>query len=703
MSEPATRSRTGQLRRELRLSLVKVGVLLGVAAVLLLVVLPRMGGEYGTSPLLDSRTVVWLVMELHLMFAAFVLGVPLFAMIVEIVGAATKDERYDRLAHEFTRLLALAFTTTALLGVIGLAALVLLYPRFLTYLGRIFSPTFLPYAGLILADAVLLVIYYFAWDSMKGRLKWLHIGVGALLNLAGTLLMFIANAWTTFMMTPAGVTEQGALLSLSQAIQNPLWWPINIHRLIANVAFGGAIAAAYAGIRFLTAKSDQERVHYDWMGYVGNFIALWALIPLPFAGYWLGREIYAYSAQMGTSLMGGAFSWLFIIQAVLIGALFITANYYMWLGLGRIPGGDRYYKYILAMEALVFLSMAVWMTPHTLVASLAEARRMGGAHHPLLGVFGVMSAKNTAVNLVILTTFVSFVLYRRANKERARTQPAGGMSAPVFLATLSLFPILFCGVNGFVGAGAKAEKRLPELQREVEVLRADLLGEHRTMEAAVLGTDEKMAVVLERLRELDRKEAELKQVGETPGIHHAAGFRVIALIFTSFLGLALLDMFVLRGRIGGLLQWAILAIAAGIVLFFGVKGYFVEADVRIGYSVYQVMAVLFAMIVVTALDLFLFLGARSLGHVQWGKMPRRSQYALVLLATVFTLTIGLMGFVRSGIRNTWHVYGVIRDTSAQAYTPTMGYGATVITAATLIFFAILFLIFWLGMRKREAV
>jgi len=684
-------------------SLVKVGVLLGVAAVLVLVVLPKLRGDYGASPLLDSRTVVWFVMELHLMFAAFVLGVPIFATIIEVVGAATKDDRYDRLAWEFTRLLALAFTTTAVLGVLGLAALVVLYPKFMTYLGKIFSPTYLPYAAAIVADAILLVIYYYAWDAMKGRRKWLHIGVGALLNIVGTALMCIANAWTTFMMSPAGVTEAGGLVSLSQAVRNPLWWPMNIHRLIANVAFGGGIAAAYAAIRFLAAKSHEERAHYDWMGYVGNFVAMWALIPLPFAGYWLGRELYAFSAQMGTSLMGGVFSWLFIIQAVLIGALFITANYYMWLGLGRIPGGQRYYRYIPGMEVLILLSVAVWMTPHTLVASLAEARRMGGAFHPLLGVFGVMSAKNTVVNLVILTTFLSFVLYRRANKERLPLRPAGGMSAPVFIAALSLFPILFCGVTGFLGEGAKAEIRLPGLQREVETIRARLLGKSQTMEQAVLGTSENMVVILEQLRELNRKEAELEKARQTPGIHHAAGFRVIAIVFAALLGLALLDMFVVRGRIGGLLQWSILATAAGIVVFFGVKGYFVEADVRIGYSVYQVMAVLFAMIVVTALDLFLFFGARSLGTVEWGKMPRRSQYALVLLAVVFTFTIGLMGFVRSGIRDTWHVYGVVRDTSPQAFTPTMGYAAFVITAATLIFFALLFVVFWFGMRKRENV
>ena len=129
------------VRRQLWFSLAKVGILLGLAAVLLLAVLPHVGGEYGASPLLDSRTVVWLVMELHLMFAAFVLGIPIFAMIVEIVGAATGDERYDRLAREFTRLLALAFTATAVLGVLGLAALTLLYPKVMIYLGKIFSPT----------------------------------------------------------------------------------------------------------------------------------------------------------------------------------------------------------------------------------------------------------------------------------------------------------------------------------------------------------------------------------------------------------------------------------------------------------------------------------------------------------------------------------------------------------------------------------
>ena len=41
---------------------------------------------------------------------------------------------------------------------------------------------------------------------------------------------------------------------------------------------------------------------------------------------------------------------------------------------------------------------------------------MGGTAHPILGFLGVMSAKNTAVNILILTTFMSFLLYRRTGK-----------------------------------------------------------------------------------------------------------------------------------------------------------------------------------------------------------------------------------------------------------------------------------------------
>jgi hypothetical protein len=69
------------------------------------------------------------------------------------------------------------------------------------------------------------------------------------------------------------------------------------------------------------------------------------------------------------------------------------------------------------MLVILLVCLGVWMTPHSLVASLEEARKMGGTHHPLLGVFGVMSAKMTVANLMILVTFMSFIMYWRAGKQ----------------------------------------------------------------------------------------------------------------------------------------------------------------------------------------------------------------------------------------------------------------------------------------------
>src|SRR5216117_3148294 len=74
------------------------------------------------------------------------------------------------------------------------------------------------------------------------------------------------------------------------------------------------------------------------------------------------------------------------------------------------------------------------------------------------------------------------------------------------------------------------------------------------------------------------------------------------------------------------------------------RGYFVEAIVRIGFSVYQVLAVLSCIVFVTVIDILMARGAQSLGAIRWGKMPPRSQYALFILAVTFTWLMGLMGF-----------------------------------------------------------
>ncbi len=532
--------------------------------------------EYGDFPIIGSRAAIWIAAQLHLFFAAFVLGVPMFAVVAEAIGIFSSDDRYDKLAKEFTRLLLVSYSATAIWGAILVFGLITLYPGLWGYLSEIFAPSMWVYVGIFFFESFTLYLYYYGWDRWKkGRAKWGHWGLGILLNLWGTAVMLIANSWLTYMMSPpAEVTPDTApgMVQFWSAFANATWMPINIHRLIANVVFGGAIVGAYAAFRFLSAKTDEERAHYDWMGYIGNFIAISALIVLPFAGYWLGREIYEFNQQMGTTMMGGFMSWLWVVQAFLIAVLFLAGNYYLWIGMGRIPGAERFMPYTKWMLLVLLIGAAVWATPRNMIANRAEITAMGGQFHPFLGVLGVMSAKNTAVNFMILTTFLSFLLYRRANKK----------------------------------AVVSWEKR------------------------------------------------------------------------------------------GTTIQGALFVTAAAVVLFYGVYGYFVPSIVRIGFSVYQVLAVITAIILVVVIDMLMMRGAKSRGEIRWGEMPERSQYALFILAVTFTWLMGLMGFARSGIRQHWHVFEVLRDTSVDAATPALGYASIVISVCVLIFLSLVAFIFWVG-------
>ena len=662
--------------------------------------------EYRQFLGLDSRKLIWFIAQLHLFFAAFVLGVPLFAVIIEIVGWRSGDSKFDKLAYEFTSLLSVAYAFTAALGGLLAFALFTLYPTFMGYMAGTFKDIMFMYAGLFFAETLFLYLYYYGWDWLKGvapfgqRVRWgcqalgaiviviavvfflggigpemrgdtrtfitllyilplgvglwilrdrktSHIMIGILLNIVGTGLMQLANSWAGFMMSPAGVDAEGVVTgSLWQAFENVLATPIAIHRMLGNLAFGGLVAGSYAAVKFLSAKTFEEKAHYDWMGYIANFVAISALIPLPFAGYYLGREVYSNSAIMGNNMMGGDFSWTFIIQAMLVGSLFIISNYYLWSGMTRIPGSERYYKFIKFIIAALIISFAIWLTPHNLPLTGKEVGEMGGSqYHPTLKFMGLMPAKNAVVNLIILSTFFSFLLYRRGNKVDVVSIRRQGRLPRII--------IPLAGLAAIAMVGQYAHSLL-------------------VMDPAVLDLP-----------------ADRAQYFHTVG--YLLVFNCVAAALAVFL--ALMDK-------GKLAQGLYLAVTAfNVVIFLGVYGFVVMEQASPflrNVAVAQFLQLISCLILVTTIDMFLFRGAEQIGALQWGKMTVRSQYALLLLTFIITMNMGLMGFIRSGLRGDWHIFGVMRDTSAWSYTPSNFTMTSMVSLAVLVFMVGVAFMFWLG-------
>ncbi|MBT5245117.1 MAG: hypothetical protein HOL66_12835 [Rhodospirillaceae bacterium] len=657
---------------------------------------------------LDSRRLVWFLAQMHLYFGAFVLGVPMFALVIEIVGWRSKDDKYDKLAYEFTSLLSVAYATTAALGGLMAFAMVTLYPTFWGFMAGVFKDIMFMYALLFFFETFFLYLYYYGWKAMKGgrefgrplqlilkalgavsilltiaftfgvfdpeggmrtdtrvfiivfylvpvaacffmtkNLKTTHISIGIMLNVAGTMIMMLANSMAGFMMSPVGVNAALEITGTTwQAFENILATPIAIHRMLGNLAFGGLVAGSYAAVKFIGSKTIEDKAHYDWMGYVSNMVAVAALIPLPFAGYYLGREVYSTSAVMGNNMMGGDFSWTFIIQAMLVGSLFLISNYYLWSGMTRIPGAERYYKFIKFILFALILSFAIWLTPHNLPLSALEVGEMGGSqYHPMLKFLGLMPAKNAVVNLIILSTFFSFLLYRRGNKVDPVSIREQGKTAKLVIIGAGIAAILLVG------------------QYALTMM---------TMDPAALDLPADRAYYM----------------------------RVMGWLLIFECATAAVCVVLALNDHGKLAQGIYLSVTAfNVAIFLGVWGFVVmekASPVLRNVAVSQFLQLISCLILVTAIDMFLWKGSKEVGTLKWGKMTTRSQYALLLLTIVITMNMGLMGFIRSGLRGDWHIFGIMRDTSDWAGTPTNFVMTQQVGGAVLLFLVGCAFMFWLG-------
>ncbi len=428
-------------------------------------------------PYTGNRTAVWIVAQLHILFAGFILGAPIFVVISEWLGYRKQDPRFDRLAKEVTKVTVILYSMTALTGGLFIFVLLATYPSFTTWLINHFFLIFaVVYPLLFIGETIVLYLYFYSWDAMKGEKKARHIALGVLLNLIGTITLFVIDGPTSFMNTPAkaegaSVAEFIANASLWDKVFNYSWMPMNLHRLVGNVTFGGFIAGLIAAYQYLGSKKEEDRAYYDWMGFIGNLIGVGALLFLPFMGYLLAYELCDYDASICPYMMADQLSMFFEMQGAMVGLVFLASNYYIWLSMKRIEGVERVRMSLFTLVAMVatpfvmtwawtvfpapdptslmflaplvllpailgkfmpltvssrtfiqvgFLMVvignAIWMTPHGFVptgAKLVEELELPSEWNFL----ALMPAKNAAAFTLVFVTVLNYIMYNRAIRQ----------------------------------------------------------------------------------------------------------------------------------------------------------------------------------------------------------------------------------------------------------------------------------------------
>ncbi len=533
--------------------------------------------SYGAGKSLDHRAILWVLIQQHFYLGSLILGTPMIAWLMEIFAYLRrkkdqgKSETMDNMAYHVMQIGLPFYPFTIIFGLMLLSGFMILYPVFFQYMANLFRPVFFLYALAFFMESLLFYAYAYRWKHASlQKEKRLHLGIGFLLVINGVLIICLANALMSFMMSPRGVSPDGRYLGDIWAIvHTPFWNPLNVHRVLASIMFSGAVIAAYAASRLLTTSDTAVAAHYDQMGHIAITLAITNLSLLPFAGYWFAKEIFIFRQRMGMTLMGGELSWLFVVQAMLVGFIFMTVIYYLWQGTARMEGSARYRPYMKYLLLLLLISFLIWTTPHTLPATNGEFQVMGGTQHPIVGYYGTMSAKNTAINTMILILALCFIIFQRCNK----------------MMTISWRR------SGNIG---------------------------------------------------------------------------LAIVF---------------------------AAAESVILFLGVYGYLIPANARVALALPQFMAAISALMIGFSLNHFMLRGAKIIGPIQWGRLPRSGAIALFALAFLISTTMALMGYIRSSVRLNWHITEIMEDVTPWAQTPSILYGLGMVLFNVFLFLFVSVLVF----------
>src|SRR5207247_4583793 len=152
---------------------------------------PRLSAtDYPRYGKVDSRLAIWVVTQQHTYFGGFVLALPSFCLIIEVMGLLTRDPvaavRYDRLARDFLRISLIAFSISSLLGVTLVGALLTFYPAFFRYITGVFKSMMGIYAVVFLAEVAAWSVDWASGDRLsEGGHKWFHAAIGVVVNVCG--------------------------------------------------------------------------------------------------------------------------------------------------------------------------------------------------------------------------------------------------------------------------------------------------------------------------------------------------------------------------------------------------------------------------------------------------------------------------------------------------------------------------------------
>jgi mono/diheme cytochrome c family protein len=207
--------------------------------------------------------------------------------LLEWKGRLSGDGRWDTLAHRIVFVAFVITTTVGALSGVGIWLYTsLVSPFAIGSLLRVFFWGWFAEWLVFITEVVLILAYYLTWKKwIQGRLKSMHIALGATLSLFSWITMALIVAILAFMMDGGEWGKNGSFWS---AFFNPLYLPQLAFRTCYAMVTGGLFA--WFAIACFTRSDVDLRVQAT------RFVARWMLAWLPLAalaGLWYWSRVPA--------------------------------------------------------------------------------------------------------------------------------------------------------------------------------------------------------------------------------------------------------------------------------------------------------------------------------------------------------------------------------------------------------------------------
>src|ERR687894_1001117 len=274
-------------------------------------------------PIIGKNVVIAVLVQTHILFAAFIIGAVLIAATSEYLGVVTKQPRYERFARNLARFVVLLFASGAALAITFVLALVTLFPVFFSILQNIFFWVFLVEAFMFLGQIIIVYAWYNVWDKLAYR-KSLHVVFGFIAGFFGLMAMTMIDAVASYMLTPA----EAPVGETARTFLNQTMVPLNMHRFIGNFSYAGFLIAGWGAWRYLRVTREDDREYYDWMGHFGLIWGFGFLIMQPVIGYGYLKGIRESSPEAFNTIMLGSKAWVFNLLMIWVAVMTIASTAY---------------------------------------------------------------------------------------------------------------------------------------------------------------------------------------------------------------------------------------------------------------------------------------------------------------------------------------------------------------------------------------